>query len=146
MSVLRLQMFLQSAPILLLLLHAISSESQQDYELSYDLMTNAYNDEDWENCVNHGLAAVTQFKSFIQNVVGCRASCKQDPLHKLQRKLADPLIYNYGDSLREVTCIRRCHPINVANEELQHNFIMREPYDYIQLCYYKVSTIVPGIT
>ena len=106
---------------------------QHACDQSYELMKEAYYDEDWAACVEHGVTAVTQFKIYTIELVNCRQKCR----NVKGRHNVDVFNTLYSASLLHTTCIAQCKP---ANHLLKYysNYFEREPYDFIQICYYKV--------
>lgn len=98
---------------------------------SFNLMKEAYYEDEWNSCVAHGMTSVALFQDYIAKIVECRDMCSHSSQY-----FSDLLLINYGTSLWHISCISKCRP---GEPKYLKNFLTREPYDYIQICYYKVS-------
>ena len=104
---------------------------------SYELMKEAYYDEDWSGCVSHGLYAMDKFKQYVFVLNSCRNKCVKAAKTKADSS-SDVFLQFYGASLHQTTCLALCKP-----EDLKYysSYLEREPYDFIQICYYKVMRL-----
>jgi len=114
---------------------------------SFQAMKDAYYDDDWQGCVKHGLTASKLFQDHLHKLVSCRRLCKHELVydqHQIQNGFkSDAILALYGkSSLRYTTCVGKCVPPRFLFYE---NLLKREQYDYIQICYYKVSTLTYSI-
>lgn len=101
-------------------------------DTSYKAMKEAYYDENWETCVEQGLLAITLLNKHMYKLVSCRENCKTAS----KFDSVDAVLSGYGGALFQATCINRCKP---SNPKFLSNYIKKEPYDFLQICYYKVS-------
>lgn len=112
-------------------------ESKWDFPTPFEKMEESYAAGNWELCIEYGMQAVANFKSYIGATIDCRKSCKLN-----ERSLhvgKDDFLSRYSSSLEEITCIQKCRPRVLSADLYSQRMLLREPYDYIQLCYYKVS-------
>jgi len=116
------------------------------YDQLYESGINAYNQQNWFECSALMNRAITARRAYWDNVVECRSQCAQlHPVYDIAvRNLVDPL-YVYRASQRS-KCIEDCKQSKFGgqadvpfNDELEQAFDSLEPYDYLQICAYKVK-------
>lgn len=114
-------------------------DGQKFGELFQD-MVDAYVSGDWQTCIDIGTHSLSEFRRFQQQDVECRMNCHNE-LIKEDGDQRDPLLSSYALSLRHITCIQDCKQRNQDESVLLfiQKFESREPYDFLQVCYYKVN-------
>jgi len=131
------------------ILSEFPSQSQNVY-ISYDQLYEsgiiAYDQQHWFECSTLMNRAISARRAYWDNIVECRSQCSAlHPFHDIApENILDPL-YVYRASQRS-KCIEDCKrskfggqldmPFNV---ELEEAFDTLVPYDYLQLCAYKVK-------
>lgn len=118
------------------------SHDIERFPVLFEKMEDAYSSDEWELCVKHGIQVVSDFKSHLETILSCRESCnsRKGSLHTR----TDAFLSSYTSSLEKITCIQRCKPRVVREDFFAQRIIEREPYDYMQLCYYKVWQLYPS--
>jgi len=129
----------------------LQSQSQNVY-IGYDQLyasgIMAYDQQHWFECSSMMNRAISARRAYWDNVVECRSQCAL--LHPFlditPEKLLDPL-YVYRASQRS-KCIEDCRrtkfggqpdvPFDAEREEAFNRLV---PYDYLQLCAYKVKSV-----
>jgi len=113
----------------------------ETYTILYEQMKEAYYDEDWLNCAHIGEKANRQFVAFNNLLIDCRLRCQSRDSVKspLVTETADEFLKEYGSSLWRVTCTSRCRDRESMASDAWHAMNRREHYDFMQMCYYKVS-------
>ena len=118
------------------------------YGTLYQLGKDAYLEEDYRSCVSLLLQALQERRDFEQLVVDCRERCRGEAAAEtllLAGETADGLAA-FERLIRETRCLVQCHR-NRLGDHLQKyydsswaddDFRSRKPYEYLQLCFYKV--------
>ncbi|KAF7287698.1 hypothetical protein GWI33_003341 [Rhynchophorus ferrugineus] len=106
----------------------------------------AYLEDRYEDCVNYFEKALQIFRSSQQLIQNCRLTCKQEsdyanPLYPVD---VEDLMF-YDKTLRNTLCIVKCRQENVNDiyddvQKFQDIFDKRIPYEYLNLCYFKVNS------
>jgi len=116
------------------------------YDQLYKSGVDAYDQEHWFECSSLMNRAISVRRAYWDNVNECRSQCSV--LHPFldiaPEKLLDPL-YVYRASQRS-KCIEECkrskfggQPDVPFDAELEDAFEKLVPYDYLQICAYKVN-------
>jgi len=116
------------------------------YDQLYESGINAYNQQLWYECSSLMSRAISARRAYMDNVVECRSQCSA--LHPFldiaPENLLDPL-YVYRASQRS-KCIEDCKRLKFGGQpdvpfdaEREEAFDKLEPYDYLQMCAYKVK-------
>ncbi|XP_067929835.1 prolyl 3-hydroxylase 1-like isoform X2 [Watersipora subatra] len=106
-------------------------------DLEYTLMKDAYYDDQWNACVKHGSTAMLLFNQHQIELANCHASC-----HIAEQFTSpDILVAQYSSSLLQTSCISQCKPTTL---KYYSSLLRREPYDYIQICYFKLGESSKG--
>jgi len=127
------------------------SQSQNVY-IGYDQLYRsaiiAYEQEHWFECSSLMNRAIKARRAYWDNVIECRSECSVvHPLLDIApENVLDP-IYVYRASQRS-KCIEDCKSSKFGgqlettyNDELENAFNSLVPYDYLQICAYKVKCI-----
>lgn len=102
----------------------------------------AYNQERWFQCKTDLQQAIKEYRSLQEDLTLCRVTC-----HKLKGWAAQasvhPELAFTETALSRSDCLRRCRESHlkglVASPEVLESFANRMPYDYLQICAFKVS-------
>ncbi|XP_042888710.1 prolyl 3-hydroxylase 1-like isoform X2 [Penaeus japonicus] len=121
--------------------------------LSYDFLYNEgvskYQEENWEECVKNLEDALSDWHWWKENMAKCREDChnKENDGPLLSVKLQEEDRF-YETTVRTTLCIIKCKKSvfgsrmdRVVEEDVDEYFEMRKPYDYLQLCYFKLDMI-----
>ncbi|KAK7067091.1 procollagen-proline 3-dioxygenase activity protein [Halocaridina rubra] len=139
---------------LLTLLGLVCVEGTPDNPImSYDFLyregVDSYLSEKWESCVKNIEMALEDWHWWRENIIRCRRDCSKEG--------RDGVLYSSGLSedesfmektVRSTLCLVKCKKAvfgsrmdRVAEGHVDEDFDMRKPYDYLQLCYYKLDKI-----
>jgi len=119
------------------------------YDQLYESGVSAYDQQLWFECSSLMHRAISARRAYWDNVIECRSQCSV--LHPFTdiapEKLLDPL-YVYRASQRS-KCIEDCkrskfgaQPDMPYNAEREQDFDKLVPYDYLQMCAYKVKIFI----
>lgn len=126
---------------------ATSADPSLSYDILYAKGVEAYLDEDWEQCITLMNEAIEDYHFYIDAQVGCRLSCRKQSSDKYvtPQNLTD---LRYWESMiKQTLCILKCkknvlkNRAEVISRSVSHDFESFKPYDYLQLCYFKVCTV-----
>jgi len=116
------------------------------YDQMYESGIIAYDQQHWYECSSMMNRAISARRAYWDGVVECRSQCSflHPFLDIAPENLLDPL-YVYGASQRS-KCIEDCkrsmfggQPDMPFDADLEEAFDSLMPYDYLQLCAYKVK-------
>ncbi|KAG1703681.1 Prolyl 3-hydroxylase 1 [Nymphon striatum] len=127
----------------------IGAEANNHFHTVYKLGVDAYLEERWSDCIAYLQNSVDMYFEMEQKNVKCRESCKNTSPVKSNFTYSD--YYDnldfYYNVVEEAFCIVKCKydkmsgfpepadiPANVNDE-----FQSRLPYDYLQICYFKLG-------
>jgi hypothetical protein len=145
--------------ILLPTCRASQQKSKEDPEITFETLYNegkdAYYEERWGQCVAYILKSLEDYRFYRRNLAHCRLSCKTisaSMVNKKRRNLGDnmDMLFLYG-SVQNSDCMRRCRKKifgkrpEVTDQEILHAFETLEPYNFLQLCFFKVWITITGL-
>lgn len=110
----------------------------------------AYNDQLWYKCAYNLEQAVQGYRNFRKTLTDCRIGCKtgerKSQLENLPVELEE--VSMFERFLKHADCFRRCksdayelRPGFKVTKQVENTFEKRKPYEYLQYCWFKVSTI-----
>jgi len=125
-------------------------ESQKSCDVLYRSGVEAYLDERWQDCIDSFERAVTEYRVLKQNTVNCRIKCYEeaDESPLMGPKEVDDLQF-FEKLVRNTLCLLKCNKympkggLNGLPKNVQEEFEQLRPYEYLQLCYFQVSGILP---
>ena len=114
------------------------------YESLFEAGKEAYLQERWYECADHMSKALEDFRLFQNNLIACRQKCHKEitPNDSTQKHLD---LTFFTSVVKKSDCLRRCKDEKIGNrpetvkEEIHEIFLNLEPYDYLQICGYKVN-------
>ena len=116
------------------------------YDMLYESGIKSYTHERWSECVAYMQSALDDYKFYHDNLATCRINCQNIPSIKADNpQSVDIAFFKYA--LQNSDCIRRCkqrvfngRPESVGKKVID-DFAKLKPYNYLQICAYKVNNI-----
>lgn len=111
------------------------------YEKLYDLGMDAYKQQKWSKCSEFFQSAIADYHFYKNTVIDCRLKCNEN----------DPDAFGnlssvFHELLLKSNCLRTCKKkkLGLRAEEVislavDKKFEDRNPYNYMQFCYFKVG-------
>lgn len=110
----------------------------------------AYLENNFVECVTNFEKSIEKYHAFKKKLLGCRLKCKNEA------ELSEPLYHVnvehlnfYEKTVRQTLCLMKCENENLeikenfnVNNEIENLFEEHKPYEYLQLCYFQVCTIL----
>jgi hypothetical protein len=126
-------------------------ETQKSCDVLYRNGVEAYLDERWQDCIDSLEQAVEGFRTLKQDTVNCRTKCHveadESPLFMGPKEIDD--LQFFEKMVRKTLCLLKCNKynpkggLNALPKNVQKEFEQLRPYEYLQLCYFQVSGILP---
>ena len=121
-----------------------NSESDKTFEDYYDEGVEDYNDENWKDCYTNIKTAIKLHKQDRLKRANCRIKCAYDTdSHGFNTADVDNLILDY--LLWKAKCMQECidteNVVTQLEQEINDAFDALLPYDYLQICSYKVHNL-----
>ena len=147
-SMLSRHCFLITSVLVVLVNHssitATSADPSQSYDILYSQAVEAYLDEDWSVCVAKMNEAIEDWHFYQDAVVGCRLKCQRDSVGQpvVSPQLEDMKLWER--LIKQTLCILKCkkgllkNRAEIVAKNVVQDFDSFKPYDYLQLCYFKV--------
>lgn len=114
----------------------------------YKTGVEAYLANDFHACVDLLEKALQNFRLYYETVTSCRIHCEFDALQAppFEKENLDDLHF-YEKTIRIALCLRKCKRKHLPElptyfsvaEWAKEVFLRRKPYEYLHLCYNKVS-------
>ena len=123
---------------------ATKKDPTETYDMLHRSGVEAYNAGRWFECAKHMSAAIDDYKLYHTVLIDCRLKCQQESETDIDHNMFLELAF-FDKQLKASDCLRRCKKEHlgsrpeVVNEKVEHDFKNLEPYNYLQLCAYKVS-------
>lgn len=115
----------------------------KNYERLYEIGKESYLANDWKNCILYMESAIEDHRKYHEVVTGCKIKCHNG---KRRRNATADDIDFYESMVRQTLCLLQCkregfgkNRVEQVSSETVYDFDEREPYHYLQLCYYNVS-------
>ncbi len=115
------------------------------YDMLYNSGVEAYLQERWYECASFMKRALEDYKFYTENLADCRQKCKHKSNYETETPAFAELQF-FDNAVKRSDCIRRCkqkrfgeRPESDATTEIKVEFEGLKPYDYLQICAYKVS-------
>lgn len=123
---------------------ATSADPTKSYDILYNEAIEAYLDENWDQCVARMNEAIEDFHFYKDAVVGCRIECMRARSEKdlISPQLEDMKLWER--MIKQTLCILKCKKrilrdrAEIVDKTVMESFDILKPYDYLQLCYFKV--------
>ncbi|XP_050314394.1 prolyl 3-hydroxylase 1-like [Anthonomus grandis grandis] len=130
---------------LVLYVGLISANEPETVAYFYEKGVEAYLEERYPQCVEKLEAALKRYRYLTKSTQHCRLKCKHDHENEapFYPENIDDLQF-FEKNLKITLCILRCKARNSDNSEylggeLEKIFEERKPYEYLNLCYYKIN-------
>lgn len=141
--------------LMLTLFNASLSVKKRNYFEVYKQGTDAYLENGWSDCIAYISSSVDFYFEMQASAAMCRKSCRPKSPEKLTFEFSDETdnIAFYDQLVKEALCVAKCkydkmsaypEPKEVPTD-VEEEFEKRLPYDYLQLCYYKVGFVCPPL-
>lgn len=115
----------------------------------YDIGVSAYLENNWNDCIVHLELAMHEFKVYRQGTVNCRLHCAyQNDLEEPFYQVSTDGLQFFDLMLKRTVCLSNCYKKTLKSQYLPpffvsqyyfERFLSMRPYEYLQLCYYRVS-------
>lgn len=127
---------------------ATKADPTNSYDILYHQAVEAYLDENWDECVSRMNEAIEDYHFYRDAVVGCRLECLKESFEKplVSPHLEDMKLWE--KMIKKTLCLLKCkkallkNRAEITDKTVIHEFESLRPYDYLQLCYFKVRTIL----
>ena len=130
--------------ILIVNCSALPEDPSVTYDMLYSAGVESYNSERWYECSAFMQRALDDYKFYHDTLTDCRLGCKQiNPV--ANQPMSSIELEFFHASLKRSDCLRRCKEMKLPDrpegvtEEINTEFEELKPYDYMQICAFKVS-------
>jgi len=124
---------------------ATSADPSRSYDILYNKAVEAYLDENWEQCIASMNEAIEDYHFYNDAQIGCRLSCKKPSGEKqVTPQHVEDLRY-WETMIKQTLCILKCKKkvlqgrAEIISRTVSQDFESYKPYDYLQLCYFKLN-------
>ncbi|GAB1602337.1 prolyl 3-hydroxylase 1-like isoform X2 [Argonauta hians] len=127
----------------------------ETYDQIYFKAREAYTGKRWLECINQIKSSLEDYKFYRSTVINCRRECRQNATKEnetsisLQLDNIQPFFFKF---IKVSNCIRKCKIKNMPGRpdvsvhfDIEDDFEMRVPYDYLQFCYYKRGNVKDAV-
>ena len=119
--------------------------SPDTFDALYVAGKEAYENEEWFVCANHMDRAIRDYNDFVESLARCRRGCRVK-YTGIELAPDESLELAFFDmTVKRANCIARCRrekvkgpSQDVFTDEVSTAFESLKPYDYLQICAYKV--------
>ena len=135
-----------TACLLALCLCSVVSQHTVTFDALYVAGKEAYEHEEWFVCANHMDRAIRGYNDFVESLTRCRRGCREKHT-AVGLASGESLELAFFDmTLKRANCIARCRREKVkgpskdlfSTDDVAAAFESLKPYDYLQICAYKV--------
>lgn len=130
----------------LLIIQVSTSPASPHYDCPEKIFESAkesYYEDDWSGCVSQIQASLHAYSLYTDTLIECRRRCGRPQTEERLAVNSDPTLRSYSASLLQITCLRRCYQSSRRYSDPSlcwvEEFQSREPFDFLQMCYYKVD-------
>lgn len=114
------------------------------YESLYKSGVTAYSHDRWFECYDFITKSLQEYRTYNQVLVDCRNSCKLNFTHVPQD--THPDLHFLNNILKQSYCVKQCKSSKlgtqtenfVVSDKVKEAFDALKPYDYLQICAFKV--------
>ena len=131
-------------PIVLNSVQLLPEALGKTYDVLYADGINAYAQERWFECMSLMQQALKDFHFHQENLANCRLRCQNKPKSEADPRQHLELAFFESILLRS-SCLRRCkqrflgdRAERPVSRDVNEAFTALLPYDYLQICAYKV--------
>ncbi|XP_042238725.1 prolyl 3-hydroxylase 1-like isoform X2 [Homarus americanus] len=119
------------------------------YDFLYKEGVSAYLAEEWEKCIRYFELSLADWHWWKDNVARCRRTCSKESAKSelFSEKLSEDERF-YERAVRNTLCVVNCKKSafgsrmdRIIEGVMKENFELRKPYDYLQLCYFKMDKL-----
>ncbi|XP_013392935.1 prolyl 3-hydroxylase 1 isoform X3 [Lingula anatina] len=114
------------------------------YEMMYSAGLDAYSNQKWSDCMKFMSRAIEDYHFYTETLAECRRLCTKANKFNTQKPV-DMQLAIFGNYVYKSNCIRKCkmtkfktRPDNYS-AEVDEAFENLKPYDYYQLCAFKIQ-------
>ena len=125
-------------------IYSLPDDPHLTYDRLYNAGVEAYLKERWFECATHIKRALDDYKYYTENLSDCRQLCKHHNNFDV-KSVAFAETHYFYNAIQRSDCIRRCkkkrfgeRPDSEAVLEVRLEFESLKPYDYLQICAFKV--------
>ena len=113
----------------------------KNFEELYAVGTRSYLDNDWDNCIKYLEKSLEKYNHYKKSMVRCKLKCSdlgKSLKHSFQNNVED--LHFYEKMVKTTLCLlKSCEHLKLdIHKDVLKSFNERAPYEYLQLCYYKV--------
>ena len=113
----------------------------KNFEELYAVGTRSYLDNDWDNCIKYLEKSLEKYNHYKKSMVRCKLKCSdlgKTLKHSFQNNVED--LHFYEKMVKTTLCLlKSCEHLKLdIHKDVLKSFNERAPYEYLQLCYYKV--------
>lgn len=132
--------------IFLVLSYQCNCEVKTNYDVSYKRGIQAYLENRWEDCINYIENSLILYKNYRSTLLNCRYKCHSFIDNELDRSEVKDLFGFYELIIKNAYCLIKCEKYYFKNrpstkKEVDIDFENKVPYDYLQLCYFKMDEL-----
>ena len=113
----------------------------KNFEELYAIGTRSYLDNDWDNCIKYIEKSLEKYKDYQNKMTRCKIKCS-DLGERLNPSFEENIedLHFYEKMVKTTLCLlKSCeHLKHDIHKDVLKSFDERRPYEYVQLCYYKV--------
>lgn len=119
----------------------------ETYDTLYQKAVKHYLDEEWHECAGYSQMAIADYHWYTNTLTACRSDCKAEA--EAATPLTDPRDNSqvfFETSIRNALCLLKCRRTHfgsrrehVAPANVDRDFEIMKPYDYMQLCLFKLG-------
>ncbi|KAF2357680.1 hypothetical protein FHG87_011564 [Trinorchestia longiramus] len=124
-------------------------EHSRTYDVLYQQGIDHYLSDDWHQCVSYIQLAIKDHRWYRDTLVSCRRDCRAEALSStplaVHRNNAQEF---YETTIKNALCLLKCRQKyfsgrhqHVAALNVDRDFAIRKPYDYLQLCLFKTGRV-----
>lgn len=125
----------------------LPDDARSTYDVLYTAGTEAYTQERWYECMSLMQKALQDFHHYHNNLADCRVRCQNSQKSHVDSTQHSELAF-FETVLLRSNCLRRCKQKklgarveSVVGEDIKNAFATFLPYDYLQICAYKVRRL-----
>ena len=115
---------------------------RKNFEELYAVGTRSYLDNDWDNCIKYIEKSLEKYKEFKKSMIRCKLKCS-DMGKRLKPSFENDIedLHFYEKMVKTTLCLlKTCDHLKIdIHKDILKSFNERVPYEYLQLCYYKVK-------
>ena len=113
----------------------------KNFEELYAVGTRSYLDNDWNNCIKYLEKSLEKYKHYQKSLIRCKLKCSdlgKTLKHSFEKDVED--LHFYEKMLKTTLCLlKSCDHLKLdIHKDVLKSFNERAPYEYLNLCYYKV--------